>query len=223
MKAIKSIGLFFITAMFFMLIGYLFGIRTRLPEGRDHGFSITDSLTLDQETIMPDQPSIALETEEPFVSFLDVSSESPFLRSDTEFVLEEVDVRKGTVTELVERLPDRYVGMDRESFLEAMEEYAFAPPLSERKKGFIGLEVLSFSRDRVVVQKNYRRASPDDGFYLALVDYRVVVLFDDKKTIYMTTDVSLHMLPAQLQEDLADMIYVENEKELYDFLEAYTS
>ena len=223
MKAIKSIGLFFITAMFFMLIGYLFGIRTRLPERRDHGFSITDSLTLDQETIMPDQPSIALETEEPFVSFLDVSSESPFLRSDTEFILEEVDVRKGTVTELVERLPDRYVGMDRESFLEAMEEYAFAPPLSERKKGFIGLEVLSFSRDRVVVQKNYRRASPDDGFYLALVDYRVVVLFDDKKTIYMTTDVSLHMLPAQLQEDLADMIYVENEKELYDFLEAYTS
>ena len=223
MKAIKSIGLFFITAMFFMLIGYLFGIRTKLPEGHDRGISITDNLTLDQETVMPDLTSIVSATEEPFVSFLDVSSESPFLRSDTEFVLEEVDVRKGTVTELVERLPDRYVGMDRESFLKTMEEYAFAPPLSERKKGFIGLEVLSFSRDRVVVQKNYRRASPDDGFYLALVDYRVVVLFDDKKTVYMTTDVSFHMLPANLQEDLADMIYVENEKELYDFLEAYTS
>ncbi|MBR4733117.1 MAG: hypothetical protein IK081_10160 [Lachnospiraceae bacterium] len=223
MKAIKSIGLFFITAMFFMLIGYLFGIRTKLPEGRERGITVTDNLSPARETVMPDQPSLVQDTDEPFVSFLDVSSESPFLRSDTEFVLEEVDVRKGTVTELVERLPDRYVGMDRDGFLEAMEEYAFAPPLSERKKGFIGLEVLSFSRDRVVVQKNYRRASPDDGFYLALVDYRVVVLFDDKKTVYMTTDVSLHMLPAQLQEDLADMIYVENEKELYDFLEAYTS
>lgn len=223
MKAIRSIGLFFITAMFFMLIGYLLGIRTKLPEGRDRNMAFLDNPSMNQEEEKPDKASLVLESEEPFVSFLDVSSDSPFLRSDTEFVLEEVDVRKGTVTEVVERLPDRYVGMDREGFLEAMEEYAFAPPLSERKKGFVGLEVLSFSRDRVVLQKNYRRASPEDGFYLAVVDHRVVVLFDDRKTVYMTTDVSLHMLPAQLQEDIADMIYVENEKELYDFLEAYTS
>lgn len=223
MKAVKSIGLFFVTAMFCTLLGYLFGIRSAIPETRSFEISRLEDLSINRQTPESETFFIEADEDERFLSFLDVSSDSPFLRSDTEYVIEEVDVRKGTVTELVESLPDRYVGMDRDGFLEAMQEYAFAPPLSERKKGFVGLEVLSFSRDRVVVQKNYRRASPEDGFYLALMDYRVVVLFDDKKTVYMTTDVSLHMLPSELQEDLADMIYVESEKELYDFLEAYTS
>ena len=52
------------------------------------------------------------------------------------------------------KLPDKYVGMNREQFLEAMELYEAFPPLSEMERGFVSLEVLSFSRKRVVVQMN---------------------------------------------------------------------
>ena len=212
MKVIKSIGLFFVMGMFCMLLGYLFGIQEKTER------SPRTEINHEQKEIRKQNA----ENDE-FFSFLDASANSSFLRSDTEFVIEEVDLRKGTVNENIRSLPDSYVGMDRKEFLNAMEEYAKAPPLSERKKGFLGLEVLSFSRERVVVQKNYRHANADEGFYIAVADYKIIVLLDDQKTLYMTTDISLQMLPPEMQEDLADMIFVNNEKELFDFLEAYSS
>ena len=69
-------------------------------------------------------------------------------------MLEETDILHHTVVETTQRLPDKYVGMNREEFLQAMDLYEAFPPLSEMERGFVNLEVLSFSRERVVVQMN---------------------------------------------------------------------
>ena len=229
MKAVKSIGLFFAMGFGCIIIGYLLGSivskkqnEVIFQEGQvveEPGKAVLDQ-THDKA---PEEISLNQEKKDWASSFVDVSNDFPFLGKDTQLILEEVDIRKGTAEEIIEALPEKYIGMDRESFLQCMEEYEASPPLSERQKGFVGLEVLTFSRDRVVVQKNYRRAGPEDGFFLALMDYRVIVLYDDAKTIYMTTDISFEMLPIELQERISDMIYVENEQALFDFLEAYTS
>ena len=212
MKAVKSIGLFFAMSIVFFVIGYLAGMETTLHQMR----RIEPDLQEEETAEMP-------QAKEEFKEFLDVSSNSKYLRSDTELVVEEVDVRSGTATEVIGILPEKYVGMDLDGFRETIAQYNLSPPLSERQRGFQSAEVLRFSRDRVVVQKNYRRVSPEEGFYLALSDYRVVVLLEDKKSLYMTTDISLNMLPEAIQQELMDMIYVENEAGLYDFLEAYSS
>ena len=121
------------------------------------------------------------------------------------------------------RLPDKYVGMNREEFLQAMDLYEAFPPLSEMERGFVNLEVLSFSRERVVVQMNYTYVQPSESFYLAVYDNEVIVYLEDRKTVYIETEIELDSLPEQIQHNIIQMMWIENEEKLYDFLENYSS
>ena len=232
MKEYKGIGLFFAICFLgatFVIVGFLIGMKaSSLRWERERSMwkeNAGQNLAMpENETEMESQKEQLKEVEmEDFSSFLDVSSDSGLLRKNTQYVVMEADLREGTVTEKQEELPDGFVGMDLNSLLDAVEQYNRMPPLSERKKGFLNMEVLGFSRDRVTVQKNYAPNESEEGFYLAVMDYLVVVLLEDKKTIYMTTDISVQMLPEDVQENLTSMIYVENEADLFDFLEAYSS
>ena len=78
-----------------------------------------------------------------------------------------------------------------------MEDYEAFPPLAEMQRGFVGLEVLSFSREKVVVQMNYRVVLPTDSFYLAVSDNRVVVLLDDRETVYIEIPVERSFFPTR--------------------------
>lgn len=142
---------------------------------------------------------------------------------DTKYVLEETDVLYHTVVETTWKLPDKYVGMNREQFLQAMEVYEAFPPLSELERGFVGLEVLSFSRERVVVRMDYKFVQPSSSFYLAVYDNEVVVYLEDMKTVYIETDIRLDSLPEHLQQNIIDMMWIRDEEELYSFLENYSS
>lgn len=151
------------------------------------------------------------------------SSNSEKLCVDTEYVLEETDVLTQSVVETVWRLPAKYVGMDREQFLIAMENYEAFPPLAEMERGFVGLEVLSFSRERVVVQMNYQYIQPSQSFYLAVLNNEVVVYLEDRQTIYINTGIPLENLPEEVQLTIMQMQFVEDEESLYHFLETYSS
>ncbi len=152
-----------------------------------------------------------------------VSVKPQTLYSGTEYVLEETDLVDQTIVERVEKLPDKYVGMNREQFLVAMESYAAFPPLSERARGFVNCEVVSFSRERVVVRMNYQYVQPSNGFYLGVYDHKIVVYLDDAKTIYIQTDIDLDALPIAQQGEVMHMQWIENERALYNFLENYSS
>ncbi len=145
------------------------------------------------------------------------------LNADTDYVLEETDLRNNSVVETTWKLPAKYIGMNREEFLLAMDSYEASPPLSELERGFVDLEVLSFSRDKVVVKMNYEYVEPSNSFYLVVQDDYVVVYLDDKHTIYMHTDILLKDLPEQMQQDIIGWMYVPDEESLYNFLETYSS
>jgi len=61
------------------------------------------------------------------------------------------------------------------------------------------------------------------GFYIGLYNDYVVVYHNDRKTIFLFTDMKSAQLPVDVQRDLAEGIYMKDEGELYDFLENYTS
>lgn len=146
-----------------------------------------------------------------------VASSGETLCADTEYVLEETDILRGTSVETSWKIPHKYIGMDRENFLETMDLYAEHPPLSEIERGFVGLEVLSFSRDRVVVRMDYRYVQPSESFYLAVTDHEVVVYLEDRTTVYINTGIALEDLPETLQLQIMDMLFVPDEETLYDF------
>ena len=50
-----------------------------------------------------------------------------------------------------------------------------------------------------------------------------MILESDDKTVYEYTQIMIHMLPADLQDKVNEGYYLENEEELYSFLENYSS
>ena len=154
---------------------------------------------------------------------LEVMSDDQTLNADTIYVLEEADLRNDSVVETTWKLPAKYIGMNREEFLEAMDSYRASPPLEELERGFVGLEVLSFSKEKLVVKMNYEYVQPSNGFYLVVENHYVVVYLEDRKTVYMDTDILLKDLPEELQQDIIHVMFIPDEGSLYDFLENYSS
>lgn len=145
------------------------------------------------------------------------------LNAETEYILREKDLLSGSEVELSEDIPDMYIGMNREQFLSAMENYEAAPPLSEKERGFVSLDVLSFAPSRVVVQMNYRYVQPSKSFYVVAINDLIVVYLEDRQTVYQYTNIRLSQLPEQLQQEIIGVMHVTDEESLYDFLENYTS
>lgn len=149
-------------------------------------------------------------------------ADNPVVTADTLYLVETVDLNKGTVSESEEAVPVMYIGLNREELLDALSSYDKNPPLTEQERGFETIELTSFSRDRVVVCKYYKEKEPE-GFYLMVADHFIVVYHEDKSTLYMNTDILLDLLPESLQREIMEGKYVASEEELYLFLESYSS
>ncbi len=240
MKFVKGISLFFLFPLTMLVIGFYAGVKTTkfyysIP---DTQWGLQDGAGPD---LMPDQEGLAYQDKDASVGkdgasyeslpsdathvsdAVPVSENSETLYVGTKYVLEETDVLRHTSVETVWDLPDKYVGMNREQFLAAMDTYASSPPLTELQRGFVGLEVLSFSRERVVVRMDYRYVLPTSSFYLAVYDNCVRVYLDDRKTVYIDTEISLDTLPYELQQEIIRVKWIEDEESLYSFLETYSS
>lgn len=234
MRIVKRISLFFIYPLVMLGVGFYAGVQSThffYPEqnyenrsftGPDSGSEQDFEEPLEQENLdVPTDYGVAGETEDEDAR--EVLANSETLCVDTDYILKETNVLDHTELEIVKRLPEKYVGMNREQFLTVMDIYEAFPPLSEQQRGFVGLEVLSFSRERVVVRMNYQYIQPSTSFYLAAYDNKVRVYLEDKQTVYIETDIRVDLLPEELQQQIMQMMWVENQKELYNFLENYSS
>lgn len=195
MKVAKSIGLFFLFPLSMFLLG-------------GFSFFLLESYFYPKDK--PEYERVAVE-------------EKQVLSSDTQYVLIETDLLKESSTETVGHVPDHYIGMDREQFMDAMENYELCPPLAEQNRGFVGLEIKSFSTEKVVIRKNYFLMENPEHFYLTVQDNYVVVMREDLMTVYMNTTILVTTLPERIQAEIMLNKYIDNEKELFDFLETYSS
>lgn len=231
MKFVKGISLFFVVPSVILALGIWIGVEVThffYPGEQQPNVAKEEWVIREQERkVMPKIPEKETAEQAPIVeeqeTVTEVSAKGETLSVDTEYVLEETDIVSGSVVETTWKLPDKYIGLNREQFLEAMEAYEMFPPLAEMERGFVDLEVLSFSRERVVVQMNYQYLQPSTGFYLAVRNNEVVVYLEDKETIYINTGILLETLPKDMQMEIMQMIWIEDEKSLYNFLEAYSS
>lgn len=150
----------------------------------------------------------------------------PVVTADTIYLIEEVDLTDGTVSEKEENIPVKYIGLNRESLIEELKVYDSNPPLTELERGFETIELTAFSKDRVVICKYYKSEEEQGqgaGFYLMVADHFIVVYREDKTTLYMNTDILLGSLSDALQAEIIQGKYLETEEEVYNFLESYSS
>ena len=151
------------------------------------------------------------------------AEDNPVISADTQYIIQEVDLKKDTSVETQWKVPDKYIGMDRKSFIREMELYQQSPSLKDQQLGFVSVEVISFSKSRVVIRKSYMFREAYTGFYLVNEKNYVVVYCDDLKTIYMNTNITLDSLPDKLKQEIIQNKYIATEEELYNFLGSYSS
>ena len=67
------------------------------------------------------------------------------------------------------------------------------------------------------------RSAPVYQYYLTEEQGCVSIYLDDKETLYENTSIRLSSLPDALKTEIKNGKYIRTEKELYDFLENYSS
>ncbi|MCM1088246.1 MAG: hypothetical protein NC419_08820 [Muribaculaceae bacterium] len=232
MKVMKRISLFLVTASLMFSAGSYVTLKAEqyfYPNkyGQHKESTINTPKTSSTQPVKDNAASRTIEaedvkTEEESVIEA-VMEEVPVICADTVYLVEEVNLSAGTIEEKEEPVPVKYIGLDRTSLIEELNAYDNNPALTDLKLGFETIELASFSKDRVVVCKYYRPEEEEKGFYLMVADHYVIVYEEDKKTLHTNTDILLESLSIELQEEIMQGKYVENEQELYNFLESYSS
>lgn len=223
MKLVKRISLFMALSVVMLGLGgwgALWAEDFFYPNRYRHEAAKEPSVSaLPSQTLFETEKEVAEEGEQVIEAAV---ADEPVVTADTLYLVEQVDLSEGTVTEREESVPVMYIGLNREELLEALSFYGENPPLTELENGFENIELTAFSRDRVAVCKYYRQNEPE-GFYLMVADHFIVVCEEDRDTLYMNTDILLERLPDSLQREIMDGKYVASEEELYLFLESYSS
>ena len=230
MKVIKRISLFFVTA------GVMFGAGSYATLKAEEFFypnkygqekekavaeAPKDSSAKTIKDVSEETAKTPVEEKERIIEA--VMEEAPVITADTVYLVEEVNLSDGTVEEKEEQVPVKYIGLDRLSLIEELEAYDKNPALTDLKLGFETIELAAFSKDRVVICKYYRPEEEPEGFYLMVADHYVIVYEKDRQTVHMNTDILLDSLSEELQAQIIEGKYIEDEQELYNFLESYSS
>ncbi len=211
MKFVKRISLFFIYPLSMFSLG--FASNMAIMEFFYPGERIQ------AEPVKEKEEEISFTDESIEVSM----SEEPVVTADTRYIIQEYNAMTGQLSEEVSNAPDKFIGMNREGLVKEVDAYNNNPSLTDLGDGFTNMELVSFSTGRVVVRKSYEPVEKDKGFFLLNENHYVVVYDYSLSHIYMTTDILVESLPDHLQEEILKMKFVENEGDLYNFLESYSS
>lgn len=150
-------------------------------------------------------------------------TDAPVVTANTRYVIQEYDALNGQLTQNEETAPDKFIGLDRQKLAQEIDNYNKKPSLTDQEKGFTFMELVSFSNDRVVVKKSYEKQEAAEGFFLLNENHYVVVYDHELSGIYMNTNILVEELPERLQNEIIHMKYIQDEGELFNFLESYSS
>ena len=205
MKILKSIGLYFI----YPFVTFLLGIFTHIAY-LDYFYP--------NKYNFPEK-SYLLEEADYEVAGLT----SKITTCDTRYIITEHNIKDNTEVVDEAKMPDKYLGMDRKTLENALMEYQNNPTLEDIEKGFLNIQLESFSADEVKISKTYSPIEKTTGYYLMVLDGKIVVMEEDKETIYLTTDIYAEALSDSLKQELILGKFINNIEDLYGFLESYTS
>lgn len=139
------------------------------------------------------------------------------------YVVESYDGTTGVVTSEEQTVPAELAGKTREELEEYISDYNQALQEDKSPEEPDSMELVSFSRDKIVVRETYSGAEEEQGFFLKLQDSEVVIFHNDMVTPYEYTGITEEVVPESEKEKLQEGFFVADEKELYSVLENLSS
>lgn len=137
--------------------------------------------------------------------------------------LQIMDLNNDTFEEEKINTPVYFLEMEREDLINYLQEYLKKPDAEDVKRGLKAFELVKFSREEVVIRKTFQKDEKKDGYYAMAENGYVIIYLADRTTIYDYTDIAETELPEYLLENMKKGIYFEGIRELYEFLETYSS
>lgn len=153
----------------------------------------------------------------------DVNLNQNLIVQDTTVIIESYDADGDLISREVTNPDAELIGKDRLDMMVYANEYKSKAGEEERMNGLERMVVQAFSSDSVTLVKYYGEPIDEPGYWIAVRDNIVIVYTEDRSEIYEFTNIQLWQLPQEVQYDLVDGIYVNNERELFDFLQTYSS
>lgn len=205
MRFLKSISLLCIIVIFVLILVYLL---------YDWGYP--------SENKKEEAPLIPNESTEE-VQDLSVSTKSNVVTCDTVY---EIEPYRGKAKEdsFVEEVPFYFLGLTREELIEEIARYEVSPDFEDKKKGLLSMELISFHPDQIKVKKVYAPQEEKIIYYVKAINHELCVYrSDNMEEVFMTTDLTLEMLPDEVQEQIISTKCFNTIGEVYAFLESYTS
>lgn len=141
----------------------------------------------------------------------------------TKIIAETFDTVTGEFS-MQEQIPDtEMIGMTREELIAYLAEELENMPVSEYEKGLFSNELITFSKDKVILRKTYDASRVDFLYYIAVKNGEIVVYYNDKETVYEYTGISAIKLEEEERLALMEGIRVKTAEELFSLLESYSS
>lgn len=123
----------------------------------------------------------------------------------------------------VESIPFSFTGLSRDELLKEIERYELSPSFADKQNGFESIELLSFHPDKITVKKTYKEEQEKIIYYIKAVNHELIVYRSDLNEAYMPTDLTLEMLPENVQQEIIETKCFNDIRDVYDFLESYSS
>lgn len=144
------------------------------------------------------------------------------ITKDTIFVMEYYDRDTDRrLTEEIDGIP-ALLGCDKEGVQRYLADYMKHIPKEEQEKGLISYTLTSYQGNTLYFRKTYDQPVYN-GYYAKSFNGYVVILNGDEKTVYEYTQIPIHLLPEDIRSSVMSGYYLENETDLYNFLENYSS
>lgn len=125
---------------------------------------------------------------------------------------------------LTERFSDypQLLGCDKDGVERYLKEYLKHPSMEDREQGLKAFELVSFHDNTICLRKTYHK-DVKKGYYAKSFNGSVVIMHGDEKTVFEYTQIPINLLPEELQDQVMEGYYLEDERSLYNFLETYSS
>ena len=123
----------------------------------------------------------------------------------------------------VEAIPFSFTGLTREELEKEIKRYEISPTFADKQNGFVSIELISYHPEKITVKKIYEEEQEKIIYYIKAVNHELIVYCSDREEPYMPTDLTLEMLPENVQQEVINIKCFNSINEVYDFLESYTS
>lgn len=147
------------------------------------------------------------------------------IRTNTsmKYIVEVYEGVTGVITREESTIPAEIAGKTREELEQYFAAYNEAHEGETNKEIPQQKELISFSKDQIVVRENYLVDEEERSFFLKAEKGQVVVYHEDQKTPYEYTGIPVDSLPEEEKKKLEQGFFVKDEEELYSMLENLSS